>query len=178
MERTPREFTRRSDRIELLVERLETAADPALRAVAQELLEAVLELHGIALERMLDAVAAVPGSEAALQQIASDELVSGVLSLHGLHPVAIEARVLSALEKAKPYLQSHGGNVELAALEGDTVRVRMQGTCGSCASSADTLRQHVEEAIVNAAPEIVHVIAEPMGGIRGSAPQFVILQAT
>ena len=47
------ESERRIAAIEELVQRLETAADPATRAVSQELVRAVMELHGTALERML-----------------------------------------------------------------------------------------------------------------------------
>ena len=106
-----------SDRIEELVSRIENTGDPAIRAVAQELLQAVIELHGVALERILDAVGDLPSGDAALSQIAADHLVSNVLSLHGIHPVAMEARVTTALEKAQPYLKSHGGNAELGSIE-------------------------------------------------------------
>lgn len=173
-----REFTRRSDRIEELVHRLESAGDPAIRAVAQELLQAVIELHGIAFERTLDAVAELPSGEAALRQIAADDLVSSVLSLHGIHPVAIEARVAAAIEKAKPYLKSHGGDVDLTGVEGDTVYVRLQGTCGSCSSSSETMKSHVEQAVFDAAPEVVTVIAESIPPAAAPSSEFVILQTT
>jgi Fe-S cluster biogenesis protein NfuA len=176
MQDAKREFTRRSDRIEELVHRIEAAGDPALRAVAQELLQAVIELHGLAFERILDAVAELPSGEDALRQVAADDLVSSVLSLHGIHPVAIETRVAAAIEKAKPYLKSHGGDVELAGLDGDTVHVRLQGTCGSCSSSSKTMKGHVEQAIFDAAPEVITVIAESMHPAPSS--DLVILQTT
>lgn len=170
-----REFTRRSDRIEELVSRIESTGDPAIRAVAQELLQAVIELHGIALDRILDAVADLPEGERALTQIASDDLVANVLSLHGINPVAIEARVAAALEKTRPYLKSHGGDVELGSIENDgTVHVRLQGTCGSCSSSSETLKSTVEAAIYDAAPEVITVIAEAMP--RTPQSQLVVLQ--
>lgn len=174
-----REFTRRSDRIEELVHRIEGTGDPAMRAIAQELLQAVIELHGVALERMLDAVADLPSGEAALRRIAEDDLVSNVLSLHNLHPIAVEERVIAAVENTKPYLRSHGGNVEFVSIDEDkTVHVHLQGTCGSCSSSADTMKVHVEQAIVDAAPEIANVIAESMPSANASASEFVILQTT
>jgi Fe-S cluster biogenesis protein NfuA len=170
-----REFTRRSDRIEELVSRIESTGDPAVRAVAQELLQAVIELHGVALDRILDAVAELPSGDAALTKIAGDELVSNVLSLHGIHPVAVEARVAAAIEKSRSYLKSHGGNVELASIEDGTVHVQLQGTCGSCSSSAETLKNHVENAIYEAAPEVVSVIAESTPPAVTHS-DFVILQ--
>jgi Fe-S cluster biogenesis protein NfuA len=171
-----REFTRRSDRIEELVSRVESTGDPAIRAVAQELLQAVIELHGVALGRMLDAVAELPAGEAALSRIAEDELVSSVLSLHSIHPVDLETRVAAAVEKARPYMRSHGGDVELASIAGDgTVHVQLQGTCGSCSSSTDTLKEHVERAIYDAAPEVVAIVAESIPKLPHS--DLVILQA-
>jgi Fe-S cluster biogenesis protein NfuA len=171
-----REFTRRSDRIEELVSRIESTGDPAIRAVAQELLQAVIELHGVALDRILAAVADLPEGEVALAKIASDELVSNVLSLHGIHPVEVETRVAEALEKTRPYLKSHGGNVELASVEDGTVHVRLQGTCGSCSSSTETMKSTVESAIYNAAPEVVAVIAESMP--QSPQSQLVVLQTS
>jgi Fe-S cluster biogenesis protein NfuA len=170
-----REFTRRSDRIEELVSRVENTGDPAIRAVAQELLQAVIELHGVALERILDAVAILPSAEVALAQFAADDLVSSVLSLHGIHPIAIDERVTAAVEGAKPYLKSHGGNVELTSVEDGTVHLVLQGTCGSCSSSSETLKNHVENAIFEAAPEVVVVIAESMPPTKHPS-EFVILQ--
>lgn len=160
MQGTRREFTRRSDRIEELVNRIEALADPAARAVTQELLQAVVELHAVALDRILNEVASAPQGKTVLQSLSRDDLVSSVLSLHGINPVPVEARVSDALEKARPYLQSHGGDVQLASVHEATVRVRLQGSCGSCSSSAETLRSTVEAAVYNAAPEVATVVAE------------------
>jgi Fe-S cluster biogenesis protein NfuA len=177
MQDAKREFARRSDRIEELVSRIENTGDPAIRAVAQELLQAVIELHGVALERILDAVGDLPSGDAALSQIAGDDLVSNVLSLHGINPVAMETRVAVAIEKARPYLKSHGGNVELDSIQDSTVHVRLQGTCGSCSSSSDTMKNHVENAIYEAAPEVVAVIAESMPPAAAHS-DLVILQTS
>ena len=174
MPESKREFSRRSDRIEELVTRIEKAADPAMRAVAQELLQAVIELHGVALDRIMAVVADLPQGESALAAISSDELVSNVLSLHGINPVPIETRVAAALEKTQPYLQSHGGDVELASIDKDVVRVKLKGACGHCSSSSETLRDAVESAIYNAAPEIATVVAESASATAQS--DLVILQ--
>jgi len=174
MPESRREFTRRSDRIEELVDRIENTGDPAIRAVAQELLQAVIELHCVALDRIVAFITGLPDGETALARIAADELVSNVLSLHGINPIAVETRVADALEKARPYLQSHGGNVELASIENGVARVRLQGSCGHCSSSNETLKNAVESAIYDAAPEVVAVVAEPMP--PSGHPALVVLQ--
>ena len=176
MSENTREFTRRSDRIEELVRRIENESDPAMRAVAQELLQAVIELHGVALDRILTAVAELPEGGTVIERIAEDDLVSNVLSLHGIHPISLEERVTVALQKARPYLKSHGGDVELTSIEDGLVHVRLQGTCSGCSSSSETVRSTVETAIYDAAPEVIAVISE---GIHAEPRQdLVTLQAS
>lgn len=157
-----REFSRRTERIEELVTRIEGSGDPAIRAVASELLQAVIELHGVALERILEAMTELPGGQEALDQISADELVSGVLSLHGIHPEPLETRVMAALDQARPYLKSHGGNVELAEIADGAVHLRLHGACGHCSGSAQTMKSTVEEAIYRAAPEVVSIITDEL----------------
>ncbi len=78
----------------------------------------------------------------------------------------MQARVLDALGEVRPYLESHGGNVELLEVDGSTVRLRMQGSCSGCPSSAMTLKLAIENAIQKVAPEIEEVIAEEAGARR------------
>jgi len=58
-------------------------------------------------------------------------------------------------------LGSHGGDVHLVAIDGDTVRLQFAGSCKSCPSSAVTLELAVEDAIHAAAPEVssIEVVA-------------------
>ncbi|MEJ7716430.1 MAG: NifU family protein [Thermoleophilaceae bacterium] len=82
-------------------------------------------------------------------------------------PIPVEERVVGALEGVRPYLESHGGNVELVAVEDGVVRVRLEGSCDGCPSSAMTLKLAIEEAVHKAAPEVERVEAEnaePRGG--------------
>ena len=51
------------------------------------------------------------------EALAGDELVAHLLLLHGLHPVPLEERVRGALDEVRPYLDSHGGDVELLGVE-------------------------------------------------------------
>ncbi len=155
-----REFSRRSERIEELITRIEGSGDPAMRAVASELLQAVIELHGVALERILESFVELPGGQETLDQLVEDELVSGVLSLHGIHPEPLETRVLTALEEARSYLRSHGGDVELAEIADGTVRLRLHGACGHCSGSAQTMKSTVEAAIYRVAPEVQSIITD------------------
>jgi Fe-S cluster biogenesis protein NfuA len=77
-----------------------------------------------------------------------------------LHPLGLEERVRQALEGVRPYLRSHGGNVELLEVRDGVVRLRLQGNCHHCPSSALTMQQTVEEAIFGKAPEVTAVEVE------------------
>lgn len=65
--------------------------------------------------------------------------------------------VEQVLDELRPYLMSDGGNVELVDIEGPVVQLRLQGACGSCPSSAMTLRMGIERRLREAIPEIVEV---------------------
>ena len=169
------ELESRLERIDEMVQRLDEAADPAIRATATELVQALMAFHGAALERIVEVLGAggAPG-KSLMDQLARDELVRSLLVLYELHPVDVETRVKEALEKSRPYLQSHGGNVEFVDIdEGDVVRLRMQGSCHGCPSSALTLKMTIEDAIREAAPEITSIViidSEPTLSLRKSLP--------
>ena len=123
--------------------------------MALEAVQAVLELYGAGLERILDRVG---GSDA--RTLVDDELVEHLLLLHGLHPVAVEERVRAALDNVRPYLGSHGGDVELVRVSDGVAVVRMQGSCEGCPASAMTLKLAIEDAVLKAVPDVDRVQAE------------------
>lgn len=65
--------------------------------------------------------------------------------------------VETVLDELRPYLMADGGNVELADIEGPVVKLRLQGACGSCPSSAMTLKMGIERRLREKIPEIVEV---------------------
>jgi Fe-S cluster biogenesis protein NfuA/nitrite reductase/ring-hydroxylating ferredoxin subunit len=149
-------------RMETLLGEIETLKDPNARSKAAEVVGVLLDLYGDGLARMMEVVAEGEERERNFEAFARDELVSHLLLLHGLHPLDVEARVVAALEEVRPYLQSHGGNVELLGIEEGVVRVRMEGSCDGCPSSAMTLKLAIEEAVLKAAPDLEGVEAEGM----------------
>ena len=95
-----------------------------------------------------------------IRELADDEMVGGLLLLHGLHPVSLEDRVLGALDKVRPYLGSHGGNVQLLGLRDGVARLRLEGSCHGCPSSTLTLKYAIEKEIAQAAPDLVEIVVE------------------
>ena len=65
--------------------------------------------------------------------------------------------VETVLDELRPYLMADGGNVELADIEGPTVKLKLQGACGSCPSSAMTLKMGIERRLREKIPEIAEV---------------------
>jgi Fe-S cluster biogenesis protein NfuA len=156
-----RDFQRRLERLDGLLREAEHSADLGAKARTRELVRALLELHAAALLRLLEHVtAAGDAGRAILDACARDDVVSGLLLLHGLHPLDVETRVRQALEGVRPYLRSHGGNVELLGVDGGVVRLRLQGSCHSCPSSAATMQTTIEEAIYGRAPEVTAIEVE------------------
>jgi Fe-S cluster biogenesis protein NfuA len=157
------EFRRRIERVESLIQAVEQFPDPEARARTQEILRAVLELHGAGLERIVEKLksAGLAGRDL-IDELAGDDLVGSILLLHGLHPLDLETRVRQALEKVRPLLRSHGGNVELLGLTGGVARLRLLGSCDGCPSSALTLKTAIEDAILEKAPDVTAIELDDM----------------
>jgi Fe-S cluster biogenesis protein NfuA len=155
------ELKKKLARVESLVREAEKVSDPQLRAQIQELVAFLLEFHGEALAKMVDDVAdlGVPG-HALIDAWTHDELASSLLLLYDLHPVDTESRVMAALEQVRPFMKSHGGNVEFLGLAEGVVHLRLEGHCHSCPSSTFTLRMRVEKAIYEAAPDVAGIELE------------------
>jgi len=137
------------ERVEALLDQVEAFPEPQ-REVATELVSALLDMYGDGLARIV----------AACEVPVEDELVAHLLLLHGLHPVPVEQRVTGALDEVRPYLVAHGGGVELLGVGDGVVRLKLEGACHGCPSSALTLRSAVEEAIMRAAPDVERIEAE------------------
>ena len=143
-------------RIQKLVEQIETVADENTRALFSECLQSVLAFYGDGLARILQlANNAGPDGKKVLDALIQDKRVSSLLLIHGLHPQTLETRLREALGKIRPYLQSHGGNVELLRIENEVATLRLQGTCKTCPASTVTLELAVRHAIEQACPDLL-----------------------
>jgi Fe-S cluster biogenesis protein NfuA len=153
-----------TDRIEVLLGDVASLGDPQLRAKAEELVSLLMEMYGSGLARLMEIVDEAGGSAAdeVFARLGADKQVSGILLLHGLHPVELETRVERALDSVRPYLGSHGGDVKLVGIERGVVRLRLEGSCNGCSGSTVTMKLAVEEAIEEAAPDIAGIEVEGM----------------
>lgn len=157
------------ERVQELLGSLDEIADPFAQQRVQELIGAVLELYGAGLDRILGVVAdagepGLPIRDALLD----DGIVASLLLIHGLYPVPLEERVTQALDSVRPFLASHGGNVELISVEEGVARLQLQGSCNGCPSSAATLEHALREAIDAAAPDLLGLEVEGAVGLEDS----------
>jgi Fe-S cluster biogenesis protein NfuA len=137
------------------IERLLGEFSGADAEVAEDLVHTLLEFYGAGLERIVEIV-----DRPLLDRLAEDDHVRGLLVLHDLHPKTTHERVAEALDKVRPYLGSHAGDVELVGIDADGVlSLQLQGTCDGCPSSTVTAKYAIEKVVREAAPEIsdVHV---------------------
>lgn len=156
------------DQLRAVGERIDVLLDASgsggvvARERAEELVRLVADLYGAGLERVLEVMHdAGRLDEEVLAALAADDLVASLLLVHGLHPYGVTTRVEMALESVRPYLGSHGGDVELLGVsESGVVRLRLLGSCDGCPSSSVTLKLAVEGAIEAAAPELTAIEVE------------------
>jgi Fe-S cluster biogenesis protein NfuA len=116
----------------------------------------------VGLERILDLVAeAGETGEKIIRKCGRDEVVSGLLLLYGLHPEDLHSRVMYALAKTQPFLQSHSASAELVSIDDrGKVSVRVHLKVGGCGSTAATVKSTLESAIQDAAPDATSIVVE------------------
>jgi Fe-S cluster biogenesis protein NfuA/nitrite reductase/ring-hydroxylating ferredoxin subunit len=133
-------------------------------AVAQlDTLVRTLEREGderaLMLLELVDAVHR-PGLTALAEGDTEHPAAQALMAMYLLGDLDEEELVEEALEQVRPYINSHGGEVELLSVEDGVVRVRMSGACQGCAASAMTLRRGIEEALRSGYPGFREVVAE------------------
>lgn len=162
----PAEWRTAGERIEALLDAA-SAGGPVGRERAEQLVREVVGLYGAALGRMITL-----SDPRAVERFAADDLVASLLLVHGLHPHDVRRRVADALDRVRPYLGSHGGDVELIGVGADgVVRLRLTGSCKSCPSSSVTLELAVEDAVRAAAPEVTGI------EVAADAPKATVIPA-
>ncbi|WP_333768886.1 hypothetical protein [Streptomyces sp. IBSBF 2435] len=139
--------------VEEILDRLAATGDRAVCGAAEELVRALMDFYGAGLARVL-ALAGQTGPQA-LERLLGDELVAGMLVLHGLHPEPVEARIDRALLRLP---------VELVGFDAGSgllrVRSTAEGGCG-CPSTDAAARTSVEDALACFAAEVTAVELEP-----------------
>ncbi len=156
-------FEELANRVDEAVAAVAGLDEPA-RAAAQELQAAVEAVHRAGLVTIVRAMRADDAARAVLFELVDDPVVHLLLSLHGIVRPDPLTHANQVLETVRPQLHSHGGDVSLVRVADGTAFVRLEGACNGCSMSSVTLRNLVEEALVEGVPAITAVevvAAEP-----------------
>jgi Fe-S cluster biogenesis protein NfuA len=138
-----------------LVGELDAAQGDRGNAAARELVQLLMEVHGTALERMLEIVFDSGAlGEAIIQQAGEDPIVRHLLLLYSLHPEDIESRVLKALAEVAPRLRKHSSEAELVSIREGAVQVSVRTSGHACGSTGKTVKALIEESIYDLAPDV------------------------
>lgn len=147
-------------RVEELTAQVEQLPDPVARRTAEDLVSAVIDMYGRGLERIVEVLDEDESAGEIKQQIADDGIVASLMLIHDLYPVPVEERVAEALDNVRPYMESHGGNVELVSLEQGVARIRLEGSCDGCPASSSTLELAIKTALEETAPDLLGIEVE------------------
>jgi Fe-S cluster biogenesis protein NfuA len=148
-----------SRRVEGLLDRLRSSTDGRVWSEIEELVRALTDLYGAGLARAVEV-----GGPMVLAELASDELVSSLLVLHGLHPDDLDARARCAVESLSTTVRSHGGRVEEVDVDPDAgiVRVSVRAAGGAYGSTGEPIRALLENALAETLPDAVAVHVDVM----------------
>jgi Fe-S cluster biogenesis protein NfuA len=149
----PRDPQELAEGIDALLDDIGASAGESARAAAEELVRRLMQFYGTGLAQIMETLGAAGGVDLQ-RRVAATPLVGSLLALHDLHPVELATRLRYALDTARRRLGSHGLGIELTGVDGDgMVRVRLPGGCG-----LDTVREVVEAAVADAAPDTAGVV--------------------
>lgn len=147
------------------------ALDDMVRDRVFELLDGIDVLHRMALSRLGDAL----GADAVRGLRACDPAIAWLFDAYA---VGVDERAAAdaALESIRPYIHSHGGNVEILDVQEGVVRVRMSGACAGCTASAITLQQGIEDALREGFSGFAHVEVEENDAPAHPPPGATLLE--
>ena len=69
----------------------------------------------------------------------------------------IEEQIRNVIHKLRPYLQRDGGDIEYVDFKDGIVYVRMLGACAGCTMIDDTLKDGVEQILMEEVPGVLEV---------------------
>lgn len=165
-------------RLDSLVQRFEQHPIEQVRQEALEMLGLVDALHREGINRMVELL--WTGSPAVLEKALHDPAINIVLQLYDLVPGDPEPteQAEMALSQVRPYIESHGGAVDILDVVDGVVHLRLSGSCQGCAGSAMTLKRGIEAALREGFPGFQSIeVHEPVDVTKRKLPaNFIPLQ--
>ena len=69
----------------------------------------------------------------------------------------IELKIISIIDRIKPFIISDGGNIEFVKYVDNIVYVKLDGACKDCTFIDTTLKDGIEEIMISEIPEVKEV---------------------
>ncbi|MFN8441200.1 MAG: NifU family protein [Caldilineaceae bacterium] len=155
------------ENLEKLAEKVDMALSEVRKLDAQAqkqalaLKTAIEEFHKVGITQIVKKLKGDPRGKELLFELVDDPTVYALFAMHGIVRADVTTRANRVINMVRPYMQSHGGDVELVRIEGDTAFVKLHGACNGCSMSAVTLRETVEEALFGQIGELKRLEVVP-----------------
>ncbi|HEX2054692.1 MAG TPA: NifU family protein [Actinomycetota bacterium] len=157
------------ERVQELAAKIDGLSDPTVRKTAQDFMRSIMELYGLGLAKVVQVLSDSGDAGAPMRaELINDGVFASLLLIHDLYPVPLEERVEEGLDSVRPYLNSHGGAVELVRIKDGVAYLRLEGTCKGCPASQATLELAIKKALDEAAPDLVGLQVE---GVVDNTPK-------
>lgn len=126
------------------IEDLENLPFPEVKERIFAVLQLMDFVHRVSVKCLSEALEA----RGVFKDVLKDEDIALLFTLYDLNPNDPTSKVEQALELVRPYMRSHGGEVEVLEIEDSgLVHVRLQGACQTCAASSATVKNGIEAAL-------------------------------
>lgn len=149
--------------------------DEQTREAVVNLLQGLDALHRAAFTRLTAFLNDRQAGHLLIEAAESDRLIGTILTLYDLLPAEVGVRQAeAALDRVRPYIESHGGELRVVDVSEGTVYVTMGGACHGCAGATYTLERGIRQALAEGFPGFEQVVvSEPQnspaatGGLIG-----------
>ena len=135
------------DRVAELAEELLACSDGDVASRAEELVDWLDVFHREGLGRLVEMIRQWRG-EIFLEQAALDPVIGELLTTYSLgvdvDAATIDRVVQVALDDVRPYVHSHGGEIEVVGVTDGVVALRMHGSCNGCTAADETVAGRIE----------------------------------
>lgn len=163
-----------ADLTDQLIQEFEEHPDEEVREKVFQLLNAVDRLHRPGLRGLMQLLES-KNLWGIIETARTDPAIRTLLELYDLMPQTEEQQVQKALDRVRPYVHSHGGEIDVLGVTDGVVWVRLKGSCHGCSGSAVTLKRGVEEALRQGFPGFKGLeVEEPPPATGG--PSFISLE--
>ncbi len=142
--------------IDDLLEKIKDFPDEQ-REIVSELIKNIDDFNKIALTKLVKLFKSnEQGKKLLVESLKQPEIYAMFLK-YGIIKEDKKVKVAKAIEHIKPYIHSHGGDVELVDIKDNTVIVRLKGSCQGCSQVSFTLQETILEAVKAYVPEIENI---------------------